>query len=892
MPEIPIKILLIENNSGDAVFIQKLLGDVNGEFFKIKWVDCLESAFSQISKTDYDVILLDLNLPDGTGLDTITVVYDKAPQIPIVVLTGIKDNLIALDSVKRGAQDYLSKEIINEDNLSRVIRYAIERNRIQNESKAREDKYTELFEKSNDAIFILDLDSNILDVNGRALTILGYKKSELLSTKISELHPHYASEISKSAFENVKTKGHTVFEIDFKCKDERVITTEVSSSIFKIHGKKLVQGIVRDITQRKIVENKLQLQDKALLSSVNGIVITELGGRIIWVNPAFTKLTGYESKEVIGKNPRILKSDLQDSKYYKNLWDTILSGKVWQGELINLRKDGKLYFEEQTITPVRNDNGEITHFVGIKTDITERKYAEKALRQSEQKYRTLFNESKDVIYISSVDGKFLDVNPVGVELFGYNSVEELKRIDLAEQLYFNPEDRQKFQKELGDKGYVRDHELELKRKDGEKLSVLITSRAVRDDQGNVTSYRGFIRDITKQKQLEQQLLQAQKMEAIGTLAGGIAHDFNNILGAILGYTELTNNILANSNGNDIVKRNLEQVNKAGLRAKDLVQQILTFSRKTTHKPKPLQIELIVKEALKLLRASTPATVGIQQNIDNNCGLVLADPTQIHQVIINLCTNAVDAVRGSGGKIEVGLNKVEINGNTVFDNVSLPWGEYVQLTVSDNGKGMDEETIARIFDPFFTTKEAGEGTGLGLSVVHGIVKNHNGEITVWSELGKGSRFNIYLPALKTQKVPEQAKIDKLLRGTESILFVDDEEALVQVNIQLLEKLGYRVTGNTNSHEALAAFKKAPDKFDLVISDQTMPGMTGVELARKLMEIRQDVPIILITGYSDVINRKKAKEMGIRELVMKPILASDLSRTIRNAIDNQNGDKSHG
>jgi PAS domain S-box-containing protein len=892
MPEIPIKILLIENNSGDAVFIQKLLGDVNGESFKIKWVDCLESAFSQISKTDYDVILLDLNLPDGTGLDTITVVYDKAPQIPIVVLTGIKDNLIALDSVKRGAQDYLSKEIINEDNLSRVIRYAIERNRIQNESKAREDKYTELFEKSNDAIFILDLDSNILDVNGRALTILGYKKSELLSTKISELHPHYASEISKSAFENVKTKGHTVFEIDFKCKDEKVITTEVSSSIFKIHGKKLVQGIVRDITQRKIVENKLQLQDKALLSSVNGIVITELGGRIIWVNPAFTKLTGYESKEVIGKNPRILKSDLQDSKYYKNLWDTILSGKVWQGELINLRKDGKLYFEEQTITPVRNDNGEITHFVGIKTDITERKYAEKALRQSEQKYRTLFNESKDVIYISSVDGKFLDVNPVGVELFGYNSVEELKRIDLAEQLYFNPEDRQKFQKELGDKGYVRDHELELKRKDGEKLSVLITSRAVRDDQGNVTSYRGFIRDITKQKQLEQQLLQAQKMEAIGTLAGGIAHDFNNILGAILGYTELTNNILANSNGNDIVKRNLEQVNKAGLRAKDLVQQILTFSRKTTHKPKPLQIELIVKEALKLLRASTPATVGIQQNIDNNCGLVLADPTQIHQVIINLCTNAVDAVRGSGGKIEVGLNKVEINGNTVFDNVSSPWGEYVQLTVSDNGKGMDEETIARIFDPFFTTKEAGEGTGLGLSVVHGIVKNHNGEITVWSELGKGSRFNIYLPALKTQKVPEQAKIDKLLRGTESILFVDDEEALVQVNIQLLEKLGYRVTGNTNSHEALAAFKESPDKFDLVISDQTMPGMTGVELATKLMEIRQDVPIILITGYSDVINRKKAKEMGIRELVMKPILASDLSRTIRNAIDNQNGDKSHG
>ena len=334
------------------------------------------------------------------------------------------------------------------------------------------------------------------------------------------------------------------------------------------------------------------------------------------------------------------------------------------------------------------------------------------------------------------------------------------------------------------------------------------------------------------------------------------------------------------------------MNKAGLRAKDLVQQILTFSRKTTHKPKPLQIELIVKEALKLLRASTPATVGIEQNINNNCGLVLADPTQIHQVIINLCTNAIDAVRGSGGKIEVSLNKVEINSNTVFDNVNLPWGEYVQLMVSDNGKGMDEDTIARIFDPFFTTKEAGEGTGLGLSVVHGIVKNHNGEITVSSELGKGSRFNAYLPALKTQKVPEQAKIDKLLRGTESILFVDDEEALVQVNIQLLEKLGYRVTGNTNSHEALAAFKEFPDRFDLVISDQTMPGMTGVELAKKLMEIRQDIPIILITGYSDVINRKKAKEMGIRELVMKPILASDLSRTIRNAIDNHNGDGSDG
>jgi PAS domain S-box-containing protein len=485
----------------------------------------------------------------------------------------------------------------------------------------------------------------------------------------------------------------------------------------------------------------------------------------------------------------------------------------------------------------------------------QKQQAEKELQKSEEKYRTIFEESKDVIYISSIDGKFLDINPAGVNLFDYDSVEELMSVNIQETIYTNPLDRKKFQDTLNKQGFVTDYEINLKRKNGEKLIVLDTASAVKDENDNIKGYRGIIRDITKQKELERQLLQAQKMEAIGTLAGGIAHDFNNILGAILGYTELTIAIVEEDrNEKTIIRRNLEQVYRASLRAKDLIQHILTFSRQSDHKPQSLKFNLILKEALKLLRASLPATIDICQEIDTNSQYILGDPTQIHQIIMNLCTNAYDAMREKGGVLKVQLNSVEINEEQSVANINITPGKYLKLTVSDTGMGINDEIIKRIFDPFFTTKEAGAGTGLGLSVVHGIVKNHYGEITVESKPRRGTTFNIYFPEFEPKEENASVENQELLIGTENILYIDDEESLVQTGKQILEKLGYKVTGKTRSNEALELFKQYPEQFDLVLTDQMMPKMTGIDLAKKILDIRPDIPIILITGYSEIMTHQ--------------------------------------
>ena len=312
---------------------------------------------------------------------------------------------------------------------------------------------------------------------------------------------------------------------------------------------------------------------------------------------------------------------------------------------------------------------------------------------------------------------------------------------------------------------------------------------------------------------------------------------------------------------------------------------MLFSRQTRHAPRPLKMELIVKEALKLLRASLPSTIQIIQNLEEGCGHILADPTQVHQIVVNLCTNAHDAMRESGGVLHVTLNSVEIGQRPPNETTQLPPGKYLALTVSDSGLGMNGDILKRIFDPFFTTKEAGAGTGLGLSVVHGIVKRHGGEITVKSEIGRGTTFVVYLPAFESSSDTITEGPQEFLTGSEKILYVDDEEPIVTAGVQILKKLGYTVTGKTQSLDALKTFKQSPEHFDLVISDLTMPNMTGIDLAKGILEIRPDIPIILITGFSETITRDKAKQLGIRDLIMKPTLTAELSQTIRRILDTE-------
>ena len=395
----------------------------------------------------------------------------------------------------------------------------------------------------------------------------------------------------------------------------------------------------------------------------------------------------------------------------------------------------------------------------------------------------------------------------------------------------------------------------IKKKDGMIYDVESTASPVRDSSGDIINYVSIHRDITREVKLEAELHQARKMEAIGLLAGGIAHDFNNILAAIMGFTELSLFKIPEDNP---VRGNLEQVLKAASRASEVVKQILTFTRQGVQERKPVRIAPIVLEALKLLRSSLPSTIEIRQEIEVMPGedVVLADPGQIHQVLMNLGTNAGHAMRTKGGTLSVKLSVIT-DASQLSVHPDLKAGPHVCITVSDTGHGMDSAVLERIFDPYFTTKGPGEGTGLGLSVVQGIVKNHNGAITVSSEPGQGTTFSVFLPVLENVDAADAKALQAPPTGSERILLVDDEEALVDLGKEILETLGYQVTATTSSLDALEIFRAQPYAFDLVITDMTMPSLTGRELAKKIIALRSDTPIILSTGFSDLVTKNKPR-----------------------------------
>ena len=417
--------------------------------------------------------------------------------------------------------------------------------------------------------------------------------------------------------------------------------------------------------------------------------------------------------------------------------------------------------------------------------------------------------------------------------------------------------------------------------------IEVSGYPIFDEKGNVTQLIEYAKDITGHKQaeeektkLEDHLQQAQKMESIGTLAGGIAHDFNNMLGAILGYTEMARN--DSPSGSTVVK-DLDKVLEAGNRAKGLVKQILAFSYQGATEHIPIQPSSILKEAVEMLRPSLPTTIEINQNIDSKTGLILADPTQINQIVMNLCTNAFHAMEVTGGILDISLKETCLSTEDLVHEPDTESGNFIQLSVCDSGPGMTPEIKGKIFDPYFTTKETGKGTGMGLSIIHGIVKSYGGFISLYSELGEGTTFHVFLPVMEKDTFPQIETVKQLVGGKERVLFIDDEDILAEMGKYMLERLGYQVTIRNSSLDALETFQNQPDQFDIVITDQTMPGMTGADLARRMMQIRPDIPIILCTGYSAIVSEEKAKGIGIKEFAMKPLAQKDISKLIRKVLD---------
>ena len=514
-------------------------------------------------------------------------------------------------------------------------------------------------------------------------------------------------------------------------------------------------------------------------------------------------------------------------------------------------------------------------------EIAERKRAEAALRESEERYRRFFEEDLSGAFIATPEGRILACNPAFAGIFGFSSVAEASQVEFF-SLCPDPNDREVFLNFLQERKTLKHHAAEYRRHDGQIIHTIENVVGNFDVHGELIEIKGFIIDNTEQKMLEEQLRHSQKMEAMGTLAGGIAHDFNNILTAVLGNAEMG---LLKIPEESRAQNNLKEILKAGRRARDLVKQILTFSRQERQEPRPLQMTPMVKEVVKLLRGSLSKTIEIRQNIASSAGIVLADPIQIHQLLMNFCTNAAHAMQKTGGILEVSLANVDMENSSAYHDFDLKPGPYVELSVGDTGCGMDQAIVERIFDPFFSTKTFGEGSGMGLAVVHGIVKSLDGAIKVETELGKGSTFRVFLPRIALDVDHETDRVRLTFRDGKDprILLVDHDTTLLKVGKRMLERFGYRVTTANGGIEALEVFLKNPEEFDLIITDQAMPKMDGMELAKAAIDVRPDIPVVLCAGYCEDIDQAKMKDVGIQEFVRKPIVFSELAIIARKLLE---------
>lgn len=585
--------------------------------------------------------------------------------------------------------------------------------------------------------------------------VTGYADSELQNMPIAKLiREEDAGDIN--AFQDVlaaDSESPATYITRVVSKERDTLWVEVKATRIEWQSRPAALCFFTDVTNRVHAEQDRMLLATAVEQAVEAIVVTDAHGRVEYVNSAFETLTGYTRAEVLGRSPQILYGGETHRDAYEQIWASINRGEIWNGRFQNQKKDGTAYEEDTTVSPVFDENHQLTNFVILK------------------------------------------------------------------------------------------------------------------------------RDVTAQVNLERALRTAQRMEAMGTLAGGIAHDFNNSLALILGRCELGLNALPKDHPAAL---QFESIYKAGRRAAGIVKQILVFCRQAEQEKRPLIIGLVVKEAVELLRTALPKNIEIQVDIDKTGGRALSDPSQIHQVVMNLCTNAFHAMGDRGGVLGISLKEVDIDSHRYGDAGELHPGPYIVLTVSDTGAGMDRTTVNRIFDPFFTTKEPDQGTGLGLATVHGIVTGSGGAIQVKSALGEGTTFTVYFPQCTEKEVPDQRVALDRLAGTERILVVDDDADFGEMYKALLAQHGYQVTAFTRGTDALEYFEKDPAAFDVVVTDHIMPGMSGLELAKKLLEIRPDLPILLSTGLGRQNSQSMVSEAGIRERLFKPTPLSELIAAIRRAV----------
>ncbi len=762
-----LRVLLVEDNPGDADLIMELLPAHGPVLFEIECVARLSEALERVISNRFDIILLDLSLPDSDGLETLRAMRRHGAELPIVVLTGNNDERMALSAIQEGAQDYLVKGLPDKSQLARAIKYAVERKQAEERVRTSEAKYRQLHESMMDAFCRIDLSGRIIESNGVFMNMLGYKADELYRLAFDEITPPqwHASE-SAIIDQQVLLRGYSdVYEKEFLRKDGTLVTAELRMVLLKDkNGHPAgMWAIIRDITGRKRAEASLKSSEefiRSILYSVDeSFVVIDRNYRIISANRAFCEQSGMSLEEVTGR-------------YCYNI----------------------SHHMPQPCSEV---------------------YQDCACKRT-------FETGEPAVFVETITGK------------------SGKQIHLEKKTY-----------------------------------------AMKDESGNINSVIEIVNDITEKINLENQVRQSQKMEAIGTLAGGIAHDFNNILTAILGYGHI---IKTKMGPDDPLRLYIEHMLEGADRAAHLTKDLLIFSRKQISEKKPVDLNDIISKVEKFLVRIIGEDIKCRVMLQKDPIVVHADLHQLEQVLMNLATNARDAMV-KGGDLIISAEQISVDNDFVLMHGFGNTGSYALLTISDTGEGMDEKTREKIFEPFFTTKAVGKGTGLGLAVAYGIIKEHDGFINVYSEPGKGTTFKIYLPVIKSD-VCEENKVlveEPLVHGSETILLAEDDAPTRQLISIVLKKWGYTVIEANNGKDAVKKFMENKDTINLLLFDLIMPEMNGNEANEAIKAIRSGVKAIYLSGYApDIIRLKVLPESGV-ELIYKPILPNTLLKKVRSLLD---------
>ena len=891
-----VRILYLEDSETDSILVSRELrkAGFNAELVR---VDNREDFTARLDEAEWDMILSDYALPQFNGLEALEIVKARRqrkvldPTVPFIVISGRIGEEVAVEVMRSGADDYIMKDnikrlapVVNRELDERAIR--IQERTAKQQLRRSEDRYQTLIDLLPHGVVELTSRGVITFANGAASSMLGYTGHGLIGRHALRF----------ATAESIYTVRRTLDEIGWDADYDRGIDVQVVRSDgrqvfmqlswrhrYDNEGRPIsVVLVMTDVTQQREAEHALRRSEQRYRAIVEDQ--TELICRyntdyiFTYVNPAALRSFHVAEEEIIGRSLFDYEAPENYRHITRNLAEITPENPVTEFENRNIRDDGSYVWQRWTVRGVFDAQAKIWEYQAVGRDVTSQKRMQLELERSEAKFYKIFQDSPEPIVISTPKGRFIDVNDTFIQSFGYTRAEIADKTSLDLGIWESEEQRERLIAEFYKRGQVSNSEQRMVTKAGEVRSYLWSLDEISLEKEAYLLWMG--RDMSETRRLEEQMRTRRRLESIGTLAGGIAHDFNNILAVIFGYGEMAKEKAALD---PALLRYTEEILKAANRAKGLVKQILTFSRRNETVRHPVEVRLIIKETVKLMSAALPSTIEIRTNLAGR-SQVNADPTQLHQVFMNLFTNAYHAMRESGGVLSTTSRDLDLDATNCY---GLEPGSYLQVDISDTGHGISPQVMERIFEPYYTTKSVEEGTGLGLSVVHGIITGMGGTVDVNSTPGEGTRMRILLPVVDS--LEDQAETGTAEEGGESeeesetrrsarILFVDDEEDIAGMIAERLSLRGYNIDAFVDAERALDTFRSKPDYYDLVITDQTMPKVTGREFGRTVRELRPATPVVICTGYSDQMNEEVAYREGFAAFLMKPIQERELTATI--------------